>query len=284
LLIVDYVPTALFIRSAYKYPVQRITITLNPEAIYYRDLRRSGRVPTGSSASWVANLRVANFESWVYRRSHAIVGLSRGDFALAPFWKKRVVMMPLFTPHPRRWDPAGRGHIFFVGNAGHYPNTMAIEWLATRLAPALEARGGAVRIRIIGADATGVPSHWQRANIDYLGIGNAAMVEDEFTAAELFVSPISNSFGSKMKMLQCLAHCTPAMATRESLSGLPFLDGVPTFKLHQPHQVAAVVTSLVSDGQKLCAISAGLEAQLKQQVGKQRGQWSSLLHNTAKGG
>jgi hypothetical protein len=79
LLAVDYLPAALFIRRAYQTRTRRLTITLNREARFFRDLRRHGLVPADASATLAAELRLAAFEHWVHARSHAVVALARGD-------------------------------------------------------------------------------------------------------------------------------------------------------------------------------------------------------------
>jgi glycosyltransferase involved in cell wall biosynthesis len=283
-LVIDYVPSALFVRSAYVGRIPRITITLNSEARFYRDLRRHHRVPGDASASWVANWRAARFERWVYRRSHLVVSLTEGDLAAVPMKTPRAVMPPLFPPVEQQWAPAGRGCVFFVGNIGYYPNALAIEWLATRLAPALESTGSRATLRVVGVAAEGVSSHWLRPNVEYLGLGDRRTVENEFAKSDLFVAPISNAFGSKIKVLECLAHGTPIAATREALSGLPFLHNVPIIELDWPQRAAETVVALLAEPAKLRALSACATTQITEQIKKQAGQWERLLRKVARAG
>ncbi len=62
----------------------------------------------------------------------------------------RTVAPPVFDPSPSRWRHTGAGTLFFVGNVAHDPQLRAIEWLATRPAPELEAVDRRAEIRIIG--------------------------------------------------------------------------------------------------------------------------------------
>jgi hypothetical protein len=51
ILLVDYVPSAVFVPSAYSAAIPRVTITLNREANFYRELRRTRRLPGDASDS-----------------------------------------------------------------------------------------------------------------------------------------------------------------------------------------------------------------------------------------
>ena len=97
IVIVDYVPSALCVRNVYRAQVRRITITLNREAAFFREMRQEKRVPSNASATWLANLRVAHFERGVYRRSHGVVALTDGDLPKGRVAGLRRVFSPLST-------------------------------------------------------------------------------------------------------------------------------------------------------------------------------------------
>jgi glycosyltransferase involved in cell wall biosynthesis len=278
-LLIDYLPSAALVPSAYSGRVPRITITLNSEARYFRDLQRLRRGPRNASMSLFAGFRFARFERSIYRKSNAVVALTKGDLPKAMPLVERRVIPPLFPPAERRWTPKGQGHIFFVGNRGHYPNALAIEWLATQFGPALESLGSTARLRIIGADRNSVPSHWLRKNIDYLGIGDRTVVEDEFICSDLFVAPLANAFGSKMKVLECLSYGTPVVATQGALSGLPFLKNIPIVHLERPEASARLVISLLADPTRLRAISAQNSNEVSEQLKLNSDRWSRLIRN-----
>jgi hypothetical protein len=277
--IVDYLPSASYVRSLYSAPVRRVTITLNRETAYYRDLRKRDAVPPNASSSWLANARVAQFERWVYRRSDAVVALSGGDL---PTWRGRpdvrTVMPPFFDPSPSRWRHTGASTLFFVGNVAHDPNLRAIEWLATRLAPELEAVHPRAEIRIIGAAPESVPPDWVRPNVTYLGHADDGAVTREFVGAGLFAAPIANAYGSKIKLLDCLTHATPFVATAEATTGLPFISSIPQISLDRPRAAAELVASLLSDREALEETSDRLSRELSAFIEQERGSWGRLLH------
>jgi glycosyl transferase family 1 len=278
--IVEYVPSASYVRSVYSAPVRRITVTLNRETDFYRQLRQTGRLPPDASTSWIAVARVSRFERWVYRKSDAAVALSSGDL---PTWRgrpqRREVMPPVFDPSPFRWRHTGARTLFFVGNIGHYPNLHAIESLSTRLSPELESIDSGVEIRILGATRDSVPRNWQRPNLVFLGDGDDATLADEFVTAGLFIAPVANPFGSKIKLLDCLAHATPFVASGEALTGLPFLSAVPRIELEQPRAAAELIVGLLSSNDTLEQLSQRLSHERDDFIELQRGAWGRLLRS-----
>lgn len=167
----------------------------------------------------------------------------------------------------------------FVGNIGHDPNRQAIEWLCTRLAPRLAHRS--VGIRVIGCSQAEAPAEWHGPNVTLLGTGDEQVVRSELASAGLFVAPISNPFGSKIKLLDCLAHATPFVATEGALSGLPFLGNVPRIDLAKPEEAATLITDLVSSPERLVAVSRRLEAERVAFRARQEGVWGRLLAQIA---
>jgi glycosyltransferase involved in cell wall biosynthesis len=278
-LVCDYVPSAVLIPSAYSAPVCRVTITLNREGDFYRELRRLGRLPPDASSSPVAAWRAARFERWVYRHSDCVVALTPGDLPRLGRRAMGAVIPPVFEPKPVQWRDAATDNVFFVGNIGHYPNYTAVEWLATKLAPALEQLASTVRIRIVGAGAEDAAPAWRRPNVDFLGVGDADTVQEEFLRAALFVAPVANPFGSKIKLLDCLAYATPFVATREALSGLPFVNAIPEIRLDQPGEAAALITSLVRDRTALAQASDRMREELQTFLQQQQGVWGRLLRS-----
>jgi Glycosyl transferases group 1 len=276
--IVDYLPSASYVRSLYSARVRRVTITHNLETAYYRDLRKRSAVPPNASSSWLANARVAQFERWVYRRSDAVVALSDGDL---PTWRGRpdvrTVMPSVFDPSPSRWRHTGARTLFFVGNVAHDSNLRAIEWLATRLAPELEVVDRDTEIRIIGADPESVPTAWLRPNVSYLGHADDTAVTHEFITAGIFIAPIANAYGSKIKLLDCLSHATPFVATAGAKTGLPFISSIPQISLDHPRTAAELIANLLSDGGALEETSDRLSHELSSFIEQERGSWGRLL-------
>jgi glycosyltransferase involved in cell wall biosynthesis len=226
---------------------------------------------------------VRAFERWVYRRSSAVVALTSAD--LPTFHGRpriREVIPPAFDPSPERWSWTGRRYLSFVGSVGHYPNRLAVEWLATRLAPALEQLRADVDVRIVGVAATAAPESWRRENVTFLGEGDRDLVTRELTGGGAFVAPIANRFGAKIKLLDCLAHGTPFLASDEALTGLPFVSKpLAPVQLDDPAAVAREIVRLFAEPSSVVRASERLAAELESFLLSQRGVWSDLLRRVA---
>jgi len=138
IVVVDYLLTALFVPSLFKSSARIITITMNPEAQLFGQSRRQNRIDAQSSNSMIAEARFKHFEREVYKRSDAVVAFAAGDLprnmktgAIA------VCIEPALNEQVECWQPTENNHLFFVGNVAHYPNYLAVQWLAEEFAPEL---------------------------------------------------------------------------------------------------------------------------------------------------
>jgi hypothetical protein len=103
-------------------------------------------------------------------------------------------------------------------------------------------------------------------------------VTREFVGAGLFAAPIANAYGSKIKLLDCLTHATPFVATAEATTGLPFISSIPQISLDRPRAAAELVASLLSDREALEETSDRLSRELSAFIEQERGSWGRLLH------
>ncbi len=281
-IILDYLYTALFLPSAFHTGVPVSVVTLNRERDFYRQQRELGRLPADAADSSVAEWRLGRFESEVYTNTDSLVVLSPNDIPADPAIAARTtVIEPVLEAYPQKWAWAGGRNLFFVGNIGHYPNFAAVRWLCESLAPALEKADPQVRITIIGADPAEVPEAWHRPNVDLLGRSTQEEVLRQFSSCGLFIAPIENNFGSKIKILECLAHATPLVATAEALTGLPSTEGIPLFSLADPEGAARLVVGLLKARSELEALSARLQLLLQAHLAASAAAWPALVDRLA---
>ncbi|MEA5390272.1 glycosyltransferase [Cyanobium gracile UHCC 0139] len=281
-IIIDYLFTALFIPSAFYCDAPVVIITLNREREFYRDQRKLGRVPPQARDSLLAEWRLGRFENEVHAKSDRIVVLCPHDTPRHRQQAARTeVIEPMLQEHARKWRPTGSANIFFVGNISHYPNFAAVRWLCQSLAPALASCAPWVRLTIIGADTAEVPQTWLQPNVDLLGRSTAEEVLQHFTGCGIFIAPIENSFGSKIKILEALAHATPLLATAQALTGVPGAAGIPLFRLDDPRGAAELVASLLHSPERLAALSQRMEEIRTSNLSRTRSAWPSLIEEVA---
>jgi glycosyltransferase involved in cell wall biosynthesis len=277
-IVIDYLFTALFIPSIFKSDARIVTITMNREAAFFRDLRKLGKTDGQSSNSIISEYRLKRFERDVYARSDAVVAFSPGDL---PQQKNPDVITaciePALNAETERWQLTESTHLFFVGNIVHYPNYLAVQWLANKFAPEFRKVAPEVQLKIIGAATDAVPENWRQSNFEYLGTSTKEEVERQLRACRLFIAPIENNYGSKIKILQCLARGTPIVASAAALSGIPFSDQLPRFSLEDPAGAARLAANLVNHPYEATRLSLEIE-KLNQEFCASRGlKWAELL-------
>lgn len=98
------------------------------------------------------------------------------------------------------------------------------------------------------------------------------------TSTDLFLAPIANNDGAKMKLAECAAHGMPFLATEAAMSGLPFLPFVPRIDLHEPRAAARLIVDHINNPESLRKLSESILAHTQDAWFKQSIAWNSLLN------
>ncbi len=162
-----------------------------------------------------------------------------------------------------------------MGNIGHYPNAEAIEYIVTKLAPAVAEILPNVRFRIIGASADDVPFH--HPSVDFLGKSNAEEVEREFLNCQLFICPVNNTFGMKFKVAEALSYGTPFLASPETMLSVPYLKDLPSISLNDPTQAAKAIEATIRDEDSTTLLAIKISLQHRAFINSQNNIWSRTL-------
>lgn len=246
-IVIDYLYSALFIDHLFSMDIPVVVITLNREGEFYREMRSRNAQFYGTPASLLAEVRLRLFEMNLYRKSAAVASIGRFDLPRVPFSDvKARWISPYLDPSPDRWSFTESNSFFFVGNHNHYPNRMAIEWLATRFCPELLRIEPKARVSVLGMEIHEAPEAWKAANLDFIGYGNEEMAAYLFRTAAALIAPIANNFGAKFKILEAASYGTPFIATSAAMSGTSFLPDVPIFDLENPREAVSLAVQLQS--------------------------------------
>jgi glycosyltransferase involved in cell wall biosynthesis len=277
-IVLDYLYTALYVPSAFFAGIPVAVVNLNREGDFYRQQRAHGRLPPGVAASPFTEWRLDLFERETCHAAAAWIVLSENDVPDDPALASRCrVIKPAVDSPTRQWRQGGGGNLFFVGSIQHYPNYDAVRWLCTVLAPALLEAGSDTEISIIGAAAEDVPHDWRAPNVVLLGRSTAEEVQRQFCSCGLFIAPIENDFGSKIKVLEALAYGTPLVATRAALSGLVVRDGIPTISMSDPAGAAETIVELLASPAQLQTVSSAVQSCREALTSKSAADWSALI-------
>jgi glycosyltransferase involved in cell wall biosynthesis len=195
-------------------------------------------------------LKLRRFERSLPRRVDNVVVCSDVDRrALGDARNVRVVpngvTVPSGSPLVRR--PHQAPVLLFVGTLGYAPNVDAMQYFCARVMPLIRRDVPDVRLDIVGAD----PPAAIRALHDGERIrvtGRVPSVEPYLMAADAAVVPIRWGGGSRIKILEALAHKLPVVTTTVGAEGLDVEPGRHVLMADRPEAIAAACVAILRDG------------------------------------
>jgi glycosyltransferase involved in cell wall biosynthesis len=173
------------------------------------------------------------------------------EVALVP---NSVVIPPPASFRP----PPGRGRILFLGNLGYGPNVDAARWLVEQVLPRLDDRWS---VELVG------PAH---PDVEKLAGGRVSVpgrvvdVAEAYARADVAVAPLRTASGTRIKVLEAMAHRRPVVTTTAGAAGIEGVPGRDFLLADRPEafarQIAALGETEVSE--RLVAAAADLVARL----------------------
>ncbi|WP_175500488.1 glycosyltransferase [Bradyrhizobium sp. NFR13] len=276
LILIDYTFSALFCPRVMRGPIKKAIVTFNREAEFYRDMIGLGMIKHDRFSAEISARRLARFERNAYRQCDKVIAISANDLPSYVPAERKSVIVPYLDPR-LRWSFTNTNALFFVGNIGHYPNREAIEFLATRLAPQLEAVSPSTIIKIVGASSADVPKEWLHPKIEYLGFSDSVTVDLLFRSCDAMISPIKNTYGMKFKMAEAVAYGTPLISSSEALECLPYIEGAQAFPFGDGKRAASLVARVIGNRNELESISGSMIASSEAYISSQKTRWSEEL-------
>ena len=276
-LVIDYLFSALFCPELDTLKLPAAIITLNREAEFYRDCVAQRVFRHGPLRAAIMGSRLARFERNAYRQSAKVIAIGQPDVPSYLSPSQASCITPYLDEQAEPWRFTDSKTAFFVGNISHYPNRMAIEFIAKSLAPRVAARRDDVRIKIVGVDGAGVPAEWRHPIISYLGVSDASTVRALFQTADLQLCPIANDFGMKFKVAESAAYGTPFLASFETAKCVPYLADLPKIELSDHETAADAACDIIGNRAKLESLSALIRARHRTFAASQKNIWSRTL-------
>lgn len=119
---------------------------------------------------------------------------------------------------------AGEQRILFVGNYEYPPNVDAVTWALEDILPRLWQRCPQARFAVAGfAMPADWATRWPDPRIEWHGfVADLAVLQ---ARSSLFLAPLRQGGGSKLKVLEALAAGLPLVSTDQGVSGLAVRDG-----------------------------------------------------------
>ncbi|WP_338664458.1 glycosyltransferase family 4 protein [Pararoseomonas sp. SCSIO 73927] len=137
----------------------------------------------------------------------------------------RVTVVPNaaeIPPHPAK--PTDEPTLTFVGGIGHTPNREAAERMVRHIFPLVRARRADARLIIAGQGSEELgPATGNPPGVEFRGF--VPDIEALYDRTAVFVCPMLNGGGTRIKLLDAAAYGLPVVSTRMGASGILFEDG-----------------------------------------------------------
>ncbi len=219
-------------------------------------LRRVAALPTTARATAAAltaeaDLAARLLEAWSRRASLLLVASERDRARLANAVTPPVVVAPNVV-HPPDTPPAlptePPHRILFVGGLDYAPNRDAVTWLVGDIAPAL-ARTATVpwEIHLIGRGGPELLTELRADEPRIVAHGQVPDVATHLAAARAVVVPLRAGGGTRIKILEALAHGRPVVATTLGAEGLDLTGGTHLLLADTAEGLASQLASLLAD-------------------------------------
>jgi hypothetical protein len=273
--VIDFHQSALFLKLPLKN-ARSVVIGLNREGDFYKDMLDMGLSHHGSLTGPISLMRCRNFEKRINRAVDKVVTIGAPDMPRYPLPNQPQYITPYLDPKANGWRYSATRRAFYVGEINHWPNRLAINWMAKRLAPALLAAGSDIRLTVVGADASELDGE-PPPNMDFEGRADPRALSRHFQTTDIMLCPVENDYGVKFKTVEALSYGTPLLASKQTLLGLPHLPDLPAIDLDDPAAAASMLQALLDDADRLKALHAYQIEMQSRFIATQQDVWSRAL-------
>jgi polysaccharide biosynthesis protein PslH len=150
------------------------------------------------------------------------------DVVLVPNGTDPVVAAPL---PPRN----GSVQLLFVGSGTYAPNERGVAWFVREALPAVRER---TRVAL---DVVGRPPHRPLPAPDVHYVGSVPAVAPSYARAHAVVVPLFEGSGTRLKVVEAMAHRRPVISTSLGVEGLPISAGRHFLRADTPDEFADAV-------------------------------------------
>jgi glycosyltransferase involved in cell wall biosynthesis len=150
-----------------------------------------------------------------------------------------------FRPDPS--IEAEPGRLIFVGGMTWYPNRDAMTFFAREVWPRLVAKNGRLTFDLIGRSAPVECQELARQDNRFRVHGFVEDVRPYLNRAEIFVCPIRDGGGTKLKVIDAMAMGKAIVAHPTACEGIDLVDGVNVMLADEPESFAERILALLGD-------------------------------------
>jgi len=136
--------------------------------------------------------------------------------------------------------------ILFVGFFRHEPNVEAVRYFCAKVLPRVRRTHPGVRFRIVGAYPPEVVCRLRELE----GVEVTGKVDDiapYYRAAAVFVAPVLQGSGTRLKILEAMASGCPVVSTSVGAEGLGAVDGGELLLADTPEAMTDALARILTD-------------------------------------
>jgi glycosyltransferase involved in cell wall biosynthesis len=170
-----------------------------------------------------------------------------------------VVPNSVVIPAPAtRTGRPGRGSILFLANLRYGPNIEAAQWFVGQVLPLLDDHWSIDLVGLAAPDVEALAGPRVRVR------GPSANVAEAYARADVAIAPLLVGSGTRIKVIEAMAHGRPVVATAAGCAGIDAVPGRHFLQADRPeefaHQIGALGDATLAD--RLSAAAVELVARL----------------------
>lgn len=163
---------------------------------------------------------------------------------------------PVDVRTDRRGLAGGHPTMLFVGALDYGPNTEAVEWFVREVLPLVRLRRPEAVVRIVGRGAERFG--WMAGVAGVELVGEVPAIRAELDRADVSVVPIRVGAGTRLKVVEAMAHHIPLVTTSVGCEGIDLVDGTDALIADDPRRFADGCLRLLGDGElRQCLADGG---------------------------
>lgn len=166
---------------------------------------------------------------------------------LEPADSPPVVVVPNAWEEPTPLPVAPEPVVCFVALLSWAPNVDAAVWFTRQVWPLVTAEIPAARLLLVGRNPASAVRALAGPTVQVTG--TVPELRPYYARSRLAVAPLRAGGGSRLKILEALAHARPVVATSVGAEGLEDLVGRGMLVADRPDQMAARIVHLLGDEQ-----------------------------------
>jgi glycosyltransferase involved in cell wall biosynthesis len=176
---------------------------------------------------------------------------------------ENAVDTEFFRPTEGRQMP---GHIVFAGRIDAYANAEAVRWMRDEIWPQLRA-GSARSVAIIGRSPPPDIISWGHSAPDVEVTGYVDDVRPYLDAGEVYLCPIRDGGGTRLKLLDAMSMGLPIVSHRMAIEGLSVVPGEHLLVADDAEGLISHVEALLADPERRKKIGRNARARAEELYG-----------------